>query len=483
VVSLTLEIVVGEGLDVSAGSASCYNVVGRSPKNTNMNRIASIAIVLLAVVSTGQTTPATPSGQSSTTSGTRPAASSAAPNKDFLAAMDALKEGRLDVAEPVLIRLLKSAPENADYNLGMGTLLAMKGQTPSAIPLLEKSVKIKPSAQGYATLGAAYADVGRGDQAIASLRKSLSLDPANLGSNFNLAAIYIQLNSFAEAQPLLEKVVKARPTEPEPTYLLALCYSALNQPAQARTALLKLPVKVRETEQVLLLLSSNSAALGENGESRKYLERAHELNPISVPVMANLGALLVHEGERDRGLEMLEQAWKNDKTSYLAGMSLAQADYDAGKFEGALDVLGSLLTKGESPDIYTLLGNTEDALKNHDKAVMYLSRAAELDPSEHSQFAIGYSQLQAGKADLAENAFRAALEKLPLSARLRMGLGAAYLAENKSQQAVQTLQPFSTKDDKPDPLGVRLYELAQQSLAGTRDDVKIKQAIADLKPK
>jgi len=446
-----------------------------------MNRTAFPVILLLAVLSAAQAKPAT--GQTSAGPGARSATGATGANKEFLAAMDALKEGRIDVAEPVLTKLIKAAPENADYNLGVGTLLAMKGDTQNAVPFLEKSVKAKPSSQSYATLGAAYADLGRGEQAIAALRKSLSLDPTNLASNFNLAAIYIQVNSFAEAQPLLEKVVKARPAEPEPTYLLALCYSALNQPAQARTVLLKLPPKVREAEQVLLLLSSNSAQLGEDGESRKYLERALELNPISVPVMANLGALLVHQGERERGLEMLDRAWRTDKTSYLAGMSLAQADYDAGKFTGALEVLGSLLTKGETPDIYSLLGNVEDALKNHDKALVYLSRAAELDPSEHSQFAIGYSQLQAGKPDLAESAFRTAMEKLPLSPRLRMGLGAAYLVQNKSQQAVQTLQPFSAKDDKPDPLGVRLYELAQQSLAGTRDDGKIKQAIADLKPK
>ncbi len=449
-----------------------------------INRAALSAFFWLAVLTLAQAKPATASGQASASQATRPtAAGSATVNKEFLAAMNALKEGRVDVAEPMLTKLLKAAPENADYNLGLGTLLAIKGDTQSALPLLEKSVKIKPSSQGFATLGAAYADVNRGEDAIAALRKSLSLDPTNLASNFNLAAIYIQVNSFAEALPLLDRVVKARPAETEPTYLLALCYSALNQPAQARAVLLKLPAKVRDSEQVLLLLSSNSTALGENGESRKYLERALELNPISVAVMANLGALLVQQGERERGLEMLERAWKTDKTSYLAGMSLAQADYEAGKFEGARDVLGSLLTKGESPDIYALLGNVEDALKNHDRAVTYLSRAADLDPSEHSQFAVGYSQLQAGKPDLAEAAFRAAMEKLPLSAQLRMGLGAAYLVQDKSQQAVQTLQPFASKDDKPDPLGVRLYELAQQSLAGTRDDLKIKQAIADLKPK
>jgi predicted Zn-dependent protease len=446
-----------------------------------MKRLVTL-VLLLALSTAAQTKPAA-SGQGATQTA-RPAApaGSAGVSKEFIAAMDALKEGRVDVAEPVLIKLLKGAPENPDYNLGVGTLLAMKGDSQNALPFLEKSLKIKPTSQAYATLGAAYADLGRGEEAIASLRKSLSLDPANLASNFNLAAIYIQVNAFGEARPLLERVVKAKPGEPDPAYLLALCYSALNQPAQARATLLKLPPKIREAEKVLLLLASNSAQLGENGEARKYLEHALELNSISVPVLANLGALLVHEGEKERGLSMLERAWKNDKASYMAGMSLSQAYYDAGRFSDARDILASLLTKGESPDIYTLLGYVEDALKNHDKAVTYLSRAAELDPSEPSQFAVGYSQLQAGKLDLAENAFRAAMEKLPLSALLRMGLGAAYLAGNKSQQAVQTLQPFSTKDEK-NPLGTRLYELAQQSLAGTRDDGKIKQAIADMKPR
>src|SRR5579871_216246 len=434
--------------------------------------------LLIAAVAFAQAKPAAPTAQPS-----RPAAAGPAVNREFVAAMEALKQGRIDEAEPVITRLLKSAPENADYNLGMGTLLAMKGNTPGALPYLEKSVKLKPSGQSYATLGAAYADAGRGDDSVTALRKSLSLDPTNLAVNFNLATIYVQVNAFAEAQPLLEKVVRARPQEVEPAYLLALCESALNHPAQARGVLLKLPPKVRESEQVLLLLSSNSAALGEKAEARKYLERGLELNPSSTPVMANLGGLLVHEGEKERGIELLERAWKTDKTPYLAGMSLALAYYDNARFDQARDVLATLLTKGEAPEIYALLGNSLDALNDHDHAVQYLQRAAEMNPGEQSQFALGYSHLQAGKADLAETAFRAALEKLPLSPLLRMGLGAAYLAENKSQQAVQTLQPFSAKEEKPDPRGVVLYELAQQSLAGTRDDAKIKAAIAGLKPK
>src|SRR5207249_3154298 len=102
----------------------------------------------------------------------------------------------------------------------------------------------------------------------------------------------------------------------EPAYMLALCFSAMNQPAQSRATLLKLPAKARDLEQVLLLLGANTATLGDKKEALKYYERANELNPISVPVLANLGSLLVKEGQRDRGVELLEKAWKNDKASY-----------------------------------------------------------------------------------------------------------------------------------------------------------------------
>src|SRR5208282_2739439 len=110
----------------------------------NMNRVAIPAVFLLAVLTAARTKPAPAPSQGSAGQGARPpaAAGSTAVNKEFLAAMDALREGRLAAAEPVLTKLLKAAPENADYNLGMGTLLAMKGDTHSAVPLLEKSIKL-----------------------------------------------------------------------------------------------------------------------------------------------------------------------------------------------------------------------------------------------------------------------------------------------------------------------------------------------------
>jgi len=406
-----------------------------------------------------------------------------AANKEFQTAVEDMRQGQVDKAEPILLKLYKAAPENPEILLAMGTLYSMKGDMAKAIAFMEKSVKAKPTSQSYAGLAAAYSEVGRADDTVAALRKSLSLDPTNLAANFNLATIYMQVNAFNDAIPLMERVVKQKPAEPEPSYLLALCHSAMGQPAQAKSVLLKLPAQARDMEQVLLLLGSSSAALEDRFDAHKYLQRAVELYPISVGALANLGALLVKEGNLDQGIALLDKAWKNDKASYLAGYTLASAYRDAKRFQEARGVLGTLLTKGETPDIYSLLGQVEDELGNHGRAIGYFQHAVEMSPNETTQFALGYSHLRFGKAELAEAAFRAAMETLPLSTPLRLGLGAAYLAENKNPQAVDMLQPVAEDDPQQDPLGPRLFALAQQAAAGTRDEAKIKAIIVEMRPK
>ena len=365
--------------------------------------------------------------------------------------------------------------------MAMGTLYSMKGQSDVAVPLLEKSVKAKPAGQSWAVLAAAYGELGRIDDAVAAFRKALALEPGNLVANFNLAGIYMQANAFSEAVPLLERVVKARPQEGEPAYMLALAYAASGQPGPSRALLLKLPQAARDTEQVLLLLGSNSTALGDQYDALKYYERAVELNPISSGALANLGSLLLKQGKTDRAIELLDKAFKLEKTNYLAGITLATAYRESGKPEQTRSVLSTLLTKGETAEIYVLLGQAEDDLKNHDAAIRNFVRATELDPSEGVQFYVGYSHLRAGKPDLADAAFRAALGKLPLSTRLRMGLGLALLAENKAPQAVEELKAFSDKDTQKDnPLG---FKLLQAASTGAKDEAHIKQLIEELKPK
>ncbi len=402
-----------------------------------------------------------------------PAAGRAAPPpeivKEFQAAVASLKQGRIAAAEPLLRRLVERYPNEPQFNQALGTLYGMKGDLARAATYLEKAVRLKPSGEAYANLATAYMEQGREADALAAYKKAIALEPGNLTANFNLAGLYLKRDDFPQALPLLERVVRARPGIPEPAYLLALCYSALGRPADGRRALLALPPTTRDREQILLLLGSTALSLGRPAEAQAYYERALKLNPDSVQAAANLGALLVSAGSVERGLELLEAAWKKDPSSYLAGYNLALAYKQMGRLEAARGVLAALLTKHESGELYNLLGDVEGQLKNTPAALEYLQRAAELEPSEQNLFDLGYRLLGTWVLDRAVDVFRKGTEKFPKSARLWMGLGSAYFAQAKNEEAVSAyLRAVETGDD---PRTYRFLGLAYLSVGKPRDDV------------
>ncbi len=411
-----------------------------------------LTLLLLAVLQ------ATPPAQN-------PPTATAPPNQattEFQTAIEHLKAGRAAAAEPILLKLIKSNPNDADVNEGMGMLISMKGQPERALPYLEKAVRLKPSGMAWGNLGSAYGDLGRDDQAIFAFRKAVELEPANVAASYQLAGLYMKRGAFGEAAPLLDRVLKAKPA-PEIRYLLALCYSATDRPAIARSVLLGMTVKDRDREEVQLLLGTAALALGRKAEAQGNFERVLKLNPDSVPGAANLGWMFVQAGATDRGLPMLEGAWKRDNTAYLAGYNLAQAYHHLGRLENARGVLATLLTKGESGDVFHLLGQVEAGLNDSKSAIDYLSRAVELDPREAHIFDLGYQLLQTWTLDRAAATFTEGVQKFPKSARLWMGLGSAYLAQSKNDEAVGAFLHAAEMGDDP-----RAYDFLGQAYLASK---------------
>lgn len=384
-------------------------------------------------------------------------------------AVEHLRQGRAGAAEPILRRLLQSYPNEPDINLAVGMLHGLKGEPQKATPYLQKAVRLRPSAQSLTNLAGNYAELGREEEAMAAFRKALQLEPDNLAASVNLAALYLKRDAFSRALPLLERVVRARPGIPETGYMLALCYSALGRPEQARRTLLALPAKARQREEIQLLLGAAALALGRREEAQGHFESALKINPDSVQGAANLGALLVKGGDTKRGLEMLQSAWKKDPASYLAGYNLALGYRQTGNPEGARSVLATLLTKGETGELYNLLGEVEAELKNNRDAVTYLQRAVELDSSETHLFDLGYFFLKQWVLDQALAVFRRGAEKFPKSARLWMGLGSAYFAQANHEEAINAYLRATQYGD--DPRAWRFLGAAYMAINLPRADV------------
>jgi len=298
--------------------------------------------------------------------------------------------------------------------------------------------------------------------------------PADPAADLNRARLYLERDRFAQALPLLERVVRARPGVVEAAYLLAVCYSALGRPAQARLTLLSLPAQARDREEIQLLLGSAALALGRHSEAQSHFERVLQLDPDSVQGAANLGALLVARGSVGRGLELLERAWKRDSSSYLAGYNLALGYVETGNFEGARRALTTLLARQETGELYSLLGEVETRLKNPQGAVQYLARAVELEPSEAHLFDLGYRLLRLWMLNEAGEAFRRGTEQFRRSARLWMGLGSVYFAQAKTEEAIDAYLQATEAGPKPrsdDPRPYRLLASAYLASKTPRADV------------
>jgi tetratricopeptide (TPR) repeat protein len=111
--------------------------------------------------------------------------------------------------------------EDGKYKISMGDL-------DGAVELLERSIKFKPTAEGYTYLGWILSLKGQTDQAMGLCQKAITLDP-EFGNPLNdMGSYLIQKDRLEEAIPWLEKAKVAKRYEPKhfPYINLGRIYSA-----------------------------------------------------------------------------------------------------------------------------------------------------------------------------------------------------------------------------------------------------------------
>ncbi len=82
-----------------------------------------------------------------------------------------------DRAEDSMLRSLSLDPADPDALTLLGNLYAKRKQPAAAIPLYERSIALQRNVYALNNLGAAYAEMGDSDRAIATLREAAQVDP------------------------------------------------------------------------------------------------------------------------------------------------------------------------------------------------------------------------------------------------------------------------------------------------------------------
>lgn len=311
-------------------------------------------------------------------------------------------------AERELLQVLKSTPKAAEAHFLLGVMYSQRGEHAKARASLLAALKLTPNSIAVLNnLGVNALARHAEAEAEGYFRKVLSLAPSDPDAGFNLGLIELKQRRFTQASEHLGRVAKARPDD----------LPVLQALLEAHIGLGAVEAVLETTARLLKLAP---------GDARFYFQ---------------LASLLSDKGFYEPATRVLEGAHAQWPDSTDAAYNLAVVYFLSGKPAAARSLAEAALRKGERADLFHLLGDIYENLNLYDKAVESYQAALRFDPGgEEYHFALGYEFLIHHNFDLAEQIFSNAAARLPRAVKPRLGLAAAYFAQAKYANAIDTLK-------------------------------------------
>jgi cytochrome c-type biogenesis protein CcmH/NrfG len=118
------------------------------------------------------------------------------------------------MAEPILAALQKN-PDDPDLLAKAASIYFRSAQFPLAAEYYERSVKIKPTAEGYVSLSNAYHYAENNEKAFEALNRALQIDPKSANALFNLGMLDWRVkNDPKGAIEVWQRLLKLNPNHP-----------------------------------------------------------------------------------------------------------------------------------------------------------------------------------------------------------------------------------------------------------------------------
>lgn len=397
------------------------------------------------------------------------------------AAEQALRAGKPEIARKLAARLPTSFPESAQ-KVGARLIEAQAAlaqqDASAAIAMLEPLVADERLEKATASsarlaLSVAYRAAGQPEKASEVLR---DLGDAPSAAQYVLGAGHFEAKRYAEAIPLLETYLAAKPdgdVAPDALALLAIAHRELDQADAAATALQRLEKDFPEHQA----LAQARLRLGEADlEAKDYARAIERLGPVAESAsekairsraLWGLGWSLLESGRAGDAVQKFETLRTLDPEGPLAAdatMAQARALDEAGRADDALAVYDQVLAaKSDGPRHASALlakGRLLDRLGRHAAAAevlgLYLSGpgTGDAEPIEGVQAEYGWALLDAGRPDEATAVFQRILTEHPDSPRAtdaRVVLAESAHEDGDLDRAEQLLEPVLAADQGVDP--------------------------------
>jgi tetratricopeptide (TPR) repeat protein len=266
--------------------------------------------------------------------------------------------------------------------LAKAVALHQSGDINGAIDAYCEYLALRPdSLIALSNLGAAYANVGRYEDAVKQYRAALGLQPDSLPVEMNLALAYYKSGRTEKAAPIFEKVHAAAPDQLQPTILLADCW----------------------------------LTLGRNKDVADLLRPLEQRLPDDAVIDHMLGTALVRDNQIVRGQTLIEKILRNGDSAE-ARLLIGTIKINARDYRGAIEDLSKALElNAKLPDVHYFYGFALLSAGDTDRAGAAFQLELEVNPNNFD------SNLQLGVLLISDDKYAEALQHLRRALQLRPG--------------------------------------------------------------
>jgi TolB-like protein/Flp pilus assembly protein TadD len=188
--------------------------------------------------------------------------------------------------------------------------------------------------EAYAAMGLSYFIWGKFDDAAASGRKAIELDPDNFIACWTLGRIQVSTGNFAEALPLFQRVIDLKPNFYVAHSDLKMTYEGLGRMDEAlqvsRQILGMMPnylLQNPDDSRARMFYAITLLELGRRDEAIKEGNAAIELSPGDSVMLYNGACLYSRLGDKQKAIATLKEAIAAGVTNY--GWMKHDSDLDA----------------------------------------------------------------------------------------------------------------------------------------------------------
>jgi tetratricopeptide (TPR) repeat protein len=303
-------------------------------------------------------------------------------------------------AEETIRAGLAKSPDSAVGHYHLGRLLLDAGKGEEAAASLERSIAANASFEpAYHALASIYESRQTYDRAVAILRKYLqTVNPRNRAIRHQLVRVYMMAKDYQGARKELNDLLAEDPEDLDAQLRLALLYGEEKEYAKAIDQLNQV-LKARPTE--LKIRDYLGFIYEESKDTKKAIETYTfniQLEPSYFEGQLHLGLLYYRLKQYPEAITHLTQARrinpKQPETHIVLGLTYLQKE----QFDEAARVLEEGINQNpKNADLYFNLGTVYDKLNRFDDVERVMETAIKLDPHHADALNyLGYSYAERG---------------------------------------------------------------------------------------